>query len=122
MYSMNTKSGLLFPPTSSSIFKVYNKERRDTPIFTDIEGQSQNDANLKEIVKKNFQEYCDESSIHGFKYIGQRKRMEKFLWILICVFLLGGCGTQIYEIVGKWRRNPLIFLLDTKISSIHEVR
>ncbi|XP_063697997.1 pickpocket protein 28-like [Culicoides brevitarsis] len=88
----------------------------------DVESQtSQNNINLTEVVKKNFEEYCDASSIHGFKYIGTRKRIERFLWILICILLLAGCGTQIYEIVGKWRENPLVFLLDTKVSPIEEI-
>lgn len=32
---------------------------------------------LTKVVKSNFRDFCGESTIHGMKYIGERKRIER---------------------------------------------
>lgn len=46
----------------------------------------------------------------------------RIAWLVVCLLLLLFCGTQIYEIVLKWKQSPLIFSLDEKYSPIEEVR
>uniref|UniRef100_A0A336LL33 CSON007051 protein n=1 Tax=Culicoides sonorensis TaxID=179676 RepID=A0A336LL33_CULSO len=89
--------------------------------FSDFNPENEESSKLKKIIQENIIEYCDNSTIHGVKYIATKKKIERFSWIVICVFLLCGCGTQIYEIVVKWRQNPLIFLLDQKVTPIDQI-
>uniref|UniRef100_A0A336KF14 CSON006508 protein n=1 Tax=Culicoides sonorensis TaxID=179676 RepID=A0A336KF14_CULSO len=87
----------------------------------DVEKNPQNEESLKKTLKKNFTEYCDNSTVHGVKYIGQRRKIQRIVWIIICIGLLCGCGTLIHTIIGKWRQNPLVFLLDQKVTPISQI-
>uniref|UniRef100_A0A336MYD1 CSON006337 protein n=1 Tax=Culicoides sonorensis TaxID=179676 RepID=A0A336MYD1_CULSO len=83
--------------------------------------ESKQEHNIKYLVKRNFTEFCDNSTIHGMKYVGRKKDIERILWIAVCSLLLLVCASQIHKTVGKWRESPLVLLLDQKHSSINEI-
>lgn len=80
MYSVNEKkwpNSILFNNRQATPFKpkASKKSREVQTNFEEIDVESQTD--LKHVVIQNLREYCDWSTIHGVKYIGQRKRIER---------------------------------------------
>ncbi|XP_072382227.1 pickpocket protein 28-like [Diabrotica undecimpunctata] len=97
-----------------------------------LKGYSTNSegANNNRYAKKNswkrlrryFRDYCDNSSIIGFKYLGEkRSRGERILWAIL---ILGATILSIYyimEIYYKYEENPFIVSLATRESPIYMI-
>lgn len=78
--------------------------------------------NFRNVISENFHEYCENTTIHGVRYVGKGSAFKRIAWLVICVSLLLFCGSQIYEIILKWRQSPLVFTLDKRYSPIEEVK
>ncbi|KAB0792959.1 hypothetical protein PPYR_12579 [Photinus pyralis] len=70
-----------------------------------------------------FTEYCDNSTIHGLKFIGERKRsfIEKVWWIVSVTFALYLCATMIKQTYKKWINSPVIVSFATSETPIWEI-
>lgn len=89
MYPMNGRTGPNFVhfkdhQASESTLKFLNqiqteKKFKDIDVENGGENSEKADHQLKKVVIKNFHDYCDSSTIHGVKYIGQgqRQRIER---------------------------------------------
>ncbi|XP_022910283.2 pickpocket protein 28-like [Onthophagus taurus] len=74
-------------------------------------------------MKTYFQEYCDNTSIHGFKYLSENKRswIEKFWWFITITICMGLCGYLTLKTYHKWRSTPVIVSFATKQTPIFEI-
>jgi acid-sensing ion channel, other len=70
-----------------------------------------------------FLEYAENSTIHGLKYIGDRKRhiIERIFWAIFLIFSIIGCGFIIKELYSKWNRSPVIVSFSEKMTPIKEI-
>ncbi|KAK5641661.1 hypothetical protein RI129_010208 [Pyrocoelia pectoralis] len=70
-----------------------------------------------------FTEYCDNSTIHGLKFIGERKRsiIEKVWWIIFVTVSLYLCATMIKTTYNKWMNSPVIVSFATSETPIWEI-
>jgi acid-sensing ion channel, other len=68
-------------------------------------------------------DFLDNSSIHGFKYIGDKNRpwFERILWIVIFLISFSGCCKLIFDVHQKFDQNPVIVTFDEKPTSISEI-
>nr|XP_015833861.1 PREDICTED: pickpocket protein 28 isoform X1 [Tribolium castaneum] len=75
-------------------------------------------------VRSYFREYCESTSIHGFKYLGEtenRPICERLWWVIVFIFCLSGCSFMIYNIYKKWDKSPVIVTFATKETAIYEI-
>ncbi|KAF5270640.1 hypothetical protein FQA39_LY01378 [Lamprigera yunnana] len=69
-----------------------------------------------------FMEYCNNTSIHGFKYLGERRSsVEKIWWGIVLAFSLYYCVLFIKEAYSKWEKSPVIVSFATTETPIWEV-
>ncbi len=60
------------------------------------------------------QEYCDESSIHGFQFIAPSRRCcQRLIWtgLLLCAFTLA--GLVVHSLLENWDNNPTVTNIQT---------
>ncbi|XP_053679171.1 pickpocket protein 28-like [Anopheles nili] len=69
------------------------------------------------------EDYCINSSIHGFKYFVGSKRTiaEKIWWISMCILSIYGCGSLIKTVFDKWRRDPVVVTFAEKPTPIYDI-
>ncbi|XP_024081092.1 pickpocket protein 28-like isoform X2 [Cimex lectularius] len=69
-------------------------------------------ANLvpKGSVKHHFEDYCQSTSIHGIKYLGEKNRPlgERLWWLLVFLVCLLGNAYLIAKVWKKWNESPVI--------------
>lgn len=81
----------------------------------------------RKINKKNvnnyFTEYCNNTSIHGFKYLGEHNRscFEKLWWFITITVSLFFCIFLIMEAYRKWQRSPVLVSFATKQTPIMQI-
>ncbi|KAK5641663.1 hypothetical protein RI129_010210 [Pyrocoelia pectoralis] len=69
-----------------------------------------------------FMEYCNNTSIHGFKYLGERRSsVEKVWWAIVLICSLYFCVDFITEAYHKWERSPVIVSFATSETPIWSV-
>ncbi|TMW52550.1 hypothetical protein DOY81_002375 [Sarcophaga bullata] len=70
-----------------------------------------------------FSEYCDNSTIHGIKYLGEQKRpcLERFFWIMVFVFSIYLCASLTMNIWWKWNNNPVIVSFAEKSTPVWQI-
>jgi hypothetical protein len=74
-----------------------------------------------EAMKNNIKVYLQESSIHGFQYIANRKLhiVEKLLWAVSLVVSFICCGLQVYKIGVKFKEVAMVtYTSDTAIEVV----
>lgn len=71
-----------------------------------------------------FTEYCHNSSVHGMKYLGERRRtpIERLFWITMFILSLYFCGRLIWNIYVKWDTSPVIVSFAEKSTPVWQVR
>lgn len=70
----------------------------------------------KNVQARNFgfseflQDFCQNSTIHGLKYMGDRKRHwgERLWWLVAFLLSIFFCARIISKVWQKWDRNPVI--------------
>ncbi|KAK5641669.1 hypothetical protein RI129_010216 [Pyrocoelia pectoralis] len=74
-------------------------------------------------LKRYFGQYCEESTIHGVKYIGQSGRpfLEKLIWTVIVTFLCTICMMLIREAYLMWRSSPVTVTFKNKETPISRI-
>lgn len=70
-----------------------------------------------------FTEFCNSTSLHGFRYIGEQSRniLERILWVLIMLISVGFSAYFISKIYTKWDNSPVIVTLSTVPVGISEI-
>ncbi|CAG9830686.1 unnamed protein product [Diabrotica balteata] len=69
-----------------------------------------------------FKEYCNSTSIHGFKYLAEERSLgERLLWISLITMAFMGCGYLISQIYSKYTESPVIVSFATKESPIYTI-
>ncbi|XP_036336958.1 pickpocket protein 28 [Rhagoletis pomonella] len=68
-------------------------------------------------------EYCDYSTIHGFRYLGEikRPRWERLFWVFVLIFSIYTCATLIMNIWDKWNNNPVIVSFAEKSTPVWQI-
>ncbi|KAL5291213.1 hypothetical protein ACFFRR_010554 [Megaselia abdita] len=70
-----------------------------------------------------FSEYCDNTTIHGVKYLVEQKRpiIERVFWILVFTASIYSCITLTINIWIKWKNNPVIVSFDDKSTPVWQI-
>ncbi|KAG5682311.1 hypothetical protein PVAND_011670 [Polypedilum vanderplanki] len=68
-------------------------------------------------------DYCQDTTIHGFKYIGATDRpwLERIFWMISFIISTIGCAMLISEMFEKLQTNPITVSLAERPSSIQEI-
>ncbi|KAK5640255.1 hypothetical protein RI129_011066 [Pyrocoelia pectoralis] len=66
---------------------------------------------------------CTNSSMHGFKFLGERNRsvVERFLWLLILAICVFFCIINILEAYYKWQLSPVVVSFATTETPVWEI-
>nr|XP_023024959.1 pickpocket protein 28-like isoform X1 [Leptinotarsa decemlineata] len=73
-------------------------------------------------IHQYFKEYCDNTSIHGFHYLAEKRTVcEKILWLVLITTALASCGYLISQIYSKFNQSPVIVSFATKESPIYSI-
>ncbi|KFB49418.1 AGAP011610-PA-like protein [Anopheles sinensis] len=70
-----------------------------------------------------WEDYCMNSTIHGFKYFVGSKRtlIERVWWFVVCIMSFYGCGRLIHSIYMKWDRNPVVVTFAEKARPVFSI-
>lgn len=81
------------------------------------------ERNSSSVYHEFMDEFCENSSIHGIKYMGDRKRhwIERLWWLVAFVLSIYGCSRLIYNAWQRWEHNPVIVSFSEKTMSISEI-
>lgn len=57
-----------------------------------------------------FSDYANNSSIHGVRYMGERRRpwVERVWWVIAFCLSIFFCSSLIYKVWNKWDQSPVI--------------
>lgn len=57
-----------------------------------------------------FEDFSGNSTVHGVKYLGEKKRhwIERLFWVVAFFISLFGCSLLIYKLYVKWLQYPVI--------------
>ncbi|KAJ8916815.1 hypothetical protein NQ315_005822 [Exocentrus adspersus] len=73
-------------------------------------------------VRNYFREYCTYSSIHGFRYFGEKRTyFERGWWFIVFAVTLAGCAIAIREVYKKWITSPVIVSFATRETPIYSI-
>uniref|UniRef100_A0A182QS19 Pickpocket n=1 Tax=Anopheles farauti TaxID=69004 RepID=A0A182QS19_9DIPT len=74
-------------------------------------------------IKSLFLEYCSNSTVHGVKYFGCKRRtlFEKIWWIATFLLSVYGCGRLIQNIYRKWEQTPVIVSFAEKSTPVWQI-
>ncbi len=70
-----------------------------------------------------FMDYSANSTVHGVKYLGERKRhwSERAFWLVAFIIAVYGCGNLIINIYIKWQQTPVIVSFAEKSTPVWSV-
>uniref|UniRef100_A0A182PBQ5 Pickpocket n=1 Tax=Anopheles epiroticus TaxID=199890 RepID=A0A182PBQ5_9DIPT len=85
-------------------------------------------------IKSLFLEYCSNSTVHGIKYFGCKRRtlfekyapsgtvwLERIWWIATFLLSVYGCGRLIQNIYRKWEQTPVIVSFAEKTTPVWQI-
>ncbi|CAG9767075.1 unnamed protein product [Ceutorhynchus assimilis] len=73
-------------------------------------------------IRYYFREYATCSSIHGFRYFGEKRTyLERIWWFIVFSTVFAICVYQIKEVYHKWEISPVIVSFDTSETPIHSI-
>lgn len=70
-----------------------------------------------------FSEYANNSSIHGVRYMGEKRRpwVERLWWVIAFCFSIYGCSRLIYNVWNKWDQSPVIVSFAEKSTPVWQI-
>ncbi|XP_031357399.1 pickpocket protein 28-like isoform X1 [Photinus pyralis] len=73
--------------------------------------------------KRYMSECCSNTSLHGFKFLGERNRsiFERLLWLLTLVICIFFCVINILEAYHKWQTSPVVVSFATTETPVWEI-
>ncbi|EDW17776.1 pickpocket protein 28 [Drosophila mojavensis] len=68
-------------------------------------------------------EYCDYSTIHGIRYLGEKKRpwLERLFWVSVFLLSIFTCFKLTMNIWDKWNNNPVIVSFAEKSTPVWQI-
>jgi acid-sensing ion channel, other len=68
-------------------------------------------------------DFTKNSTIHGVKYLGDRRRhwIEQIFWILAFSASISGCTLMILNIYNKWQLNPVIINVGEHLEPVWQI-
>lgn len=68
-------------------------------------------------------EYCDYSTIHGIRYLGEKKRpwLERLFWVSVFLLSICTCFKLTLNIWDKWNNNPVIVSFAEKSTPVWQI-
>ncbi|CAG9812681.1 unnamed protein product [Phaedon cochleariae] len=73
-------------------------------------------------VRNYFREYCTCTSIHGFKYFGEKRTyFERFWWFIVFGCTLAVCIFTITIVYQRWLQSPIIVSFATRDTPIYSI-
>ncbi|XP_055382468.1 pickpocket protein 28-like [Condylostylus longicornis] len=105
--------------STSNISNISSANSEPLPEFIDVIQKGK----TKEFYKAMFAEYCECSTIHGVRYIGERRRswIERVFWLIIFGISIYICVTLIQNIWKKWHSTPVIVSFADKSTPIWQI-
>lgn len=78
---------------------------------------------IAKFITSFFSDYSSNSSIHGVRYIGERKlsRVQRLWWIVAFLISLLGSSHLIQNIWKKWEESPVIVSIDDTQAPIWKI-
>jgi ferredoxin len=72
---------------------------------------------------KLFKEFSAHTSIHGIKYLTDKKRhwSEKIFWAVALIMSIAACSYLIYDSFWRWKAAPVIVSFSEKFMNIWEI-
>ncbi|KAF5291550.1 hypothetical protein FQR65_LT01863 [Abscondita terminalis] len=94
--------------------------------FTEIHKRKSSDEDGNRCLNNTrnyFCEFCDNTSIHGFKFLGERERyvIEKVWWFCVILIALSLSGLLIMKSFDKWKTSPIVVTFATTETAIWEI-
>ncbi|XP_017046078.1 pickpocket protein 28 isoform X2 [Drosophila ficusphila] len=70
-----------------------------------------------------YHEYCENTSIHGVQYLGERERplRERIFWLIAFLISIYGCSTLIASAYTKWTETPVIVSFAEKSTPVWNI-
>ena len=70
-----------------------------------------------------FSDYANNSSIHGVRYMGERRRplVERVWWIIAFGISIYACSQAIYNVWNKWNQSPVIVSFAEKSTPVWQI-
>ncbi|KAI8046473.1 pickpocket protein 28 [Drosophila gunungcola] len=70
-----------------------------------------------------YHEYCENTSIHGVQYLGERERpkRERIFWLFVFLVSIYGCSTLILSAYTKWTETPVIVSFAEKSTPVWSI-
>lgn len=68
-------------------------------------------------------DFSNNSSVHGVKYLGERRRhwIERGFWIVAFLISVIGCTVMIFKLFIKWQLSPVIVSFAEKSTPVWEI-
>ncbi|RZC40060.1 ASC domain containing protein [Asbolus verrucosus] len=86
------------------------------------EDEKPEEKNFLHSVGTYFREYCSCTSIHGFRYFGEKRTIfERIWWFIVFLICLIACITSIYGVYKKWEGSPVIVNFANQGTPIHKI-
>lgn len=81
------------------------------------------ECNWSKTIDEGLSEFSEMSSIHGVRYLGEKKRapLEKIFWSIAIILSFVGCSVMIYMMYEKWTDNPVVVTFASKKMAISEL-
>lgn len=74
-------------------------------------------------VKRGFQNYCSNSTLHGLKYVGDQNLtlFERLFWLMSFFIAVGFALYFIYNLYKRYDQSPVIVSFNPKLVTITEI-
>ncbi|KAL1488870.1 hypothetical protein ABEB36_014665 [Hypothenemus hampei] len=80
------------------------------------------DPKTCESLRFYFRQYCNCSTIHGFRYFGEKRTyFERIWWFVVLSFVAYICGDYSLEVYEKWKSRPVIVSFDAEETKIQDI-
>uniref|UniRef100_A0A1I8Q8M8 Pickpocket protein 28-like n=1 Tax=Stomoxys calcitrans TaxID=35570 RepID=A0A1I8Q8M8_STOCA len=111
---------VLYTPQKAAI--KTNPTIDPSKILEKVEEKPPPKKTLAKGIRKTYEEFCGNTSIHGFQYFGQhRPRKEIFFWIVVFAITIYFCTSIIVRIYVKWYETPVIVSFSEKSTPIWNI-
>jgi acid-sensing ion channel, other len=70
-----------------------------------------------------FADFATNSTVHGVKYLGERRRhwIERAFWVIAFFISVVGCSIMIHKVYNKWQLSPVIVSFAEKSTPVWQI-
>ncbi|XP_005176877.1 pickpocket protein 28-like [Musca domestica] len=107
---------------ASNLEDISSMDLEEIPAAKDKTSETLDKKSLSLSLKEIYEEFCSNTSIHGFQYFGQRRqRKEVGFWIIVFIITIYLCTSIIVKIYMKWCETPVIVSFSEKSTPIWSI-